>query len=103
MLTLHHPNIKPIKWDVEYEQEQYNIVVQFPIKTPFDADQLTLVQQVNECRVIRVWVQPETDRVLLCASVRPSRFGEQITITEIHIIHRRISNPSKKRRHTEET
>ena len=101
MLTLHYPKISVQKWDVEREDAHYNIVVHFPKLTPFDDAQIDRVKLVNEYSVKRVWVQPEADRVLLCASVRPSDADSDVTITELRIVERRVSDANRKRRRTE--
>ncbi len=101
MLTLHHPTTKAMQWDVEEVDNHYNIIVHFPRLTSFGSDHFDRVHLVNDYSVKRVWVQPEADRVLLCASVRPSDAESDVTITELRIIQRRVSDPSRKRQRTD--
>lgn len=100
MAALHYPQTVMNKWYLEEEEEpqpHYNIVTEFPRRTPFSVAHLFAVESVSPCLVSDVWVQPEDDKVLLCASVRKGSASGAITIDEIRIVRRTVSQDSRKR------
>ena len=100
MASLHYPNVAMKRWSLEEEEEphpHYNVVTEFPSRTTFNVAQLSLVQSASPCLVSDVWVQPEADRVLLCASIRKASATGVVTVEEIHIVRRVLSEDSRKR------
>ena len=98
MLTVHYPQKKSSGWVVETEDKHYNISVFYPADTIFDLDQLSLVQQVNPTLVSRVWIQPEKERVVLCASILKPSESIINTVHDIYIIQKKQKmNKSGKR------
>ncbi len=97
MLCIRMP-VEPLpNWTLDQDDEAYVLSVPFPPRTTFDAGHLRAVEQANVVRVLRVWVQPEAGRVLLCARVRNSTAPYTITVEEVRIIQRRIEDPRARR------
>jgi hypothetical protein len=99
MLSLHYPTIRAQRWVVEAEEDYYNVVVQFPAMTWFDARQLSLVSQVNEVLVTRVWVQPkDTGEILLCASVQKAGADLVVNVQTLCILQASATRPGPTKR-----
>ena len=96
MILVHFPKIKSKKWLVEEEDEHYNVSVTYPAKTIIDDKQIDLIKQVNTLLVKRVWVQPEEDCVLLCASVWKSNVTITLNVQELYIIERTLKKNTTK-------
>ena len=100
MLCTHYPPKSDGQYKVEEEQDHYNVSLPFPARTAFSMRQLGLVEQTNHFMVDDVWVQPEHDCVLLCASVRKSGSAANLHFEqcEMRIINRRVESRNNKRR-----
>ncbi|KKK48802.1 hypothetical protein LCGC14_3141460 [marine sediment metagenome] len=100
MLCTHYPTKPGGQYRVEEEADHYNVSVPFPARTSFSVRQLDLVQLANDFLVIDVWVQPEHEHVLLCASVRKSAGAANMRFEqcEMRIIRRRLESHTTKRR-----
>ncbi len=84
-------------WMVEFDDDDnvLLIMVKFPAKTVFTSRQLSLVELVNEIRIKEVWVQPEDDCVYVGVAVWRSDVVQQLTVTDIVVLHRSIDGPEE--------
>ncbi len=101
MLTLHHPRVRCESWFVKTdagETGRYEVVVRWPARTMFSLNQLALVELVNSIRVEDVWVQSESDHVLLCASYRGATLAPLLVRQEIRIVTAKLGQPDGKKR-----
>ena len=100
MALIHYPRIKNKSWDVEVEDKHYNVCVIFAPDTTIDDKQIELIKQVNPLLIKRIWVQPEKNDLLLCASVWRSDVDRSFTVQDIYIIERTINgnNPNTTKR-----